>query len=75
MAWQRRLYIERLLSRPGGWPTYHVLEVSCLAFPLGVICTMSRRFPARRRIAIVVAGLVLGLIQYLALDLAYPIRE
>src|SRR5262249_16182251 len=55
MAWQFRLYVEWLLSHPGGWSAYHVLKLSCLAFPLGVMYMAPARFPAWRRIAIIVA--------------------
>src|SRR5438309_7566721 len=44
MAWQFRLYVERLLSYPGGWPAYYLLKLSCLA--LGVVCTVPGRSSA-----------------------------
>ena len=74
-AWEFRLQVERLLSHPGKWPAYYLLLLSCLAFPVGVIWTIPARTPARRWAPIVAAACVLGLLQYVALDLAYPIRE
>ena len=75
MAWQFRLQVERVLSYPGGWPAYHLLRASCLAFPVAVTEVASRRLPAWRWGLMSAADFVLAFVQYFALELAYPIRE
>jgi hypothetical protein len=72
--WKFRLAVEWLLEHPGGWPAYYLLQFSCLALPIGVLGTVPNRIPAWRFWAMAFVELALGLIQFTALDLAFPIR-
>ena len=73
--WKLRLDVERLLSHPGGWPAYYLLHLSCLAFPVAVLATIPRRIAVWRFLALAFVELTLGLVQYAALQMVFPIRE
>src|SRR5262245_57459354 len=74
-AWEFRLDVERLLADPGGWPMFYLLQLSCLAFPIAVLGTVPRRIAAWRFLALAVVDSTLSLVQYAALQTAFPIRE